>query len=299
DINLIRVAVNCYARRPVETRLAVVAFGLARVSDLQNELAGRRELEHMSVLGLSRRGCPASLSRRRLRLPGARYPDVAFVIHGYAAGRGRPVISGAGSSPMREQVSRLVELQHRRRRHTTSGRRFEYSAFLVVAKRVGSAVNNPDMVLRVHRNAGYRAEHPVIRKRLGPKGIHFKLRRLEAGAGLSGRDSAGPCNDKECDHNHACVKLPLAHPSSDDIRHLIRPFECTLRVTSRLFPLVWMILKLRISSEIGSLSLYGIGFKCYRAVSPGRQLRVRVSEKSVVLYGWSSVAAPPSRSASQ
>ena len=47
-------------------------------------------------------------------------------------------------------------------------------------------MNDPDLILAIHRHADHGADDPVVRQRLRPHRIDFESRRLDAG-GLHGR----------------------------------------------------------------------------------------------------------------
>src|SRR5262249_2986278 len=88
----------------------------------------------------------------------------------------RPVVTLAGTAPSLEQVTFAIELHDRGRRATAfGGRRIERQRLLVVGKRPG-ALDHPDMILRVNGDARGLAHDPVVRQRLGPRGVD-----LEAG----------------------------------------------------------------------------------------------------------------------
>ena len=64
------------------------------------------------------------------------------------------------------------------------------------------AVNDPDMILRVHRDADGLAHQPVVRQRLGPQRIDFESRRGD-GSGFHYRmflkqDRSGAQHTREC-----------------------------------------------------------------------------------------------------
>src|SRR5215510_10655686 len=70
-VDLVGRRIDSDAGRPVQPRFAIAAFDLARVSDLQQELARARELDHVSVLRprrCRRRAAPAR-GWRRCALP--------------------------------------------------------------------------------------------------------------------------------------------------------------------------------------------------------------------------------------
>src|SRR5262249_61098602 len=85
-VDLIGRRIDSDTGGPVEPRLALAALDLARASDLQQELAGAREFEHVSILrawsSFRRRACRSSSGR--LGLAGGRDPHVPLVIDRYS-----------------------------------------------------------------------------------------------------------------------------------------------------------------------------------------------------------------------
>ncbi len=82
---------------------------------------------------------------------------------------------------MAKQVARLIKLQNRRRRAAAHGDgRIRRGVALARFERA-LAVNDPDVVLRIHGHADGHSHEPMIRQRLRPKGIHFKHRGLHGG----------------------------------------------------------------------------------------------------------------------
>ena len=64
-------------------------------------------------------------------------------------------------------------------------------------------MNNPNVVLGIHRDANGRADDPMVRKRLWPQRVHFELWRFDAGGGDGSApleddgDDAEPCEKSE------------------------------------------------------------------------------------------------------
>ena len=145
---------------------------LARVgaADLQQELAALGELEQL-----------------RVAVAVAADPDVALVVDGDAVIRGRPLEAFARAAPVIEEIPRLIELQHRRRAGAAlPRRRLQLEPLLVVAERGRAAMNDPHVVVLVHRDADRGSEHPVIGQRFGPQRIHLEGRRQRRAAGGRG-----------------------------------------------------------------------------------------------------------------
>ena len=67
-------------------------------------------------------------------------------------------------------------------------------------------MNDPDVIVRVHRDADDGSEHPVVRQRLGPHRIHFEPRRLDAGR-FGGRAFLQETSDPTAKRdNHSAAK---------------------------------------------------------------------------------------------
>src|ERR1051325_5796151 len=82
----------------------------------------------------------------------------------------RPLVIGARPTPGLDQVARRIEF-HDRRRTPPDRTRF-------VGLKRGWPLDNPDMIARIHRHAGDRANDPVIGQRLWPERINAIRRRL-------------------------------------------------------------------------------------------------------------------------
>ena len=82
---------------------------------------------------------------------------------------------------MSDEVAGLIELQHRRRRRAAlRDWRIRGGVQFTRFERSG-AMNDPDMVLRVHRNADGLAHDPVVGQRLRPQRVDFEARGLNVG----------------------------------------------------------------------------------------------------------------------
>src|SRR5712692_10310805 len=124
-------------------------------------------------------------------------PDVAFVIHGDAMIRIGPIVTRAGAAPVPDEVALFVELKNGRSRNTAlRSRRFRggvnFHGFVGIR-----SMDDPDMVLGVHGYTDGHAEDPMVGKRLRPKGVHFKLRRLDTGSSDGGSFLEDGGNDPE------------------------------------------------------------------------------------------------------
>jgi hypothetical protein len=83
-----------------------------------------------------------------------------------------------------DQGAGRVELEHRGRRDAALlGElwRLGRGHLVVGAERGAAAVDDPDVVLGVHRHADGRSEQPVVRQRLGPERVDLEDRRFDLG----------------------------------------------------------------------------------------------------------------------
>src|SRR6185503_619986 len=134
-------------RRPQSLgRIAVVA--LARLADLQDELALHGELEELSVL-----------------LAVAGKPDEIIGVDEDAVLALGPLIALPRSAPVTEQVAGLVEYEHRRRGNTASRfRRILFGRTFAWRQR-SRPVHHPDPIILVGGDTGDLPEQPVVRQR--------------------------------------------------------------------------------------------------------------------------------------
>src|SRR5207245_2806554 len=105
----------------------VAALALPRLADLHQKLARLRELQDHVVVEVA--GCRLAFGRRSApsRAPGstrrtgrgtavAANPHIAFVIDEDPVIGLRPIVAFAGTTPVADEIARLVELEHRWRR---------------------------------------------------------------------------------------------------------------------------------------------------------------------------------------
>ena len=172
--------------RGLEIFDVVAAFALAGLADLHQEFSVLRELQDHVVVEWPAAGLRliqgGGLRWRRDCGPAAiaADPDVAFVVDGDSVIGGRPIVALARSAPVPDEIALFVELENRRRRHAAlRGGRIRGGVIFHSFER-SAAVNDPDVILGVDRNADGHAQQPMIRQRLRPHGIDFKTRRLYA-----------------------------------------------------------------------------------------------------------------------
>src|SRR5260370_9282503 len=123
-------------------------------------------------------------------------PDIAFVIDGDSVIRIRPIVTRARSAPMPDEVALLVELQNRRSRKAPLRGGWLRVGVNFHGFERSSAMNDPNVVLGVHRNTHGRTDDPMVRKGFRPQGANFKLRRLDtdgfAGTALFAEHGTSP-----------------------------------------------------------------------------------------------------------
>src|SRR5689334_7298599 len=97
DVSFVGFGIDEYLRNSAEVFLIVAAAVFSRMTVLRKKLTILGELENLSVV------CAVAAN-----------PDIAFVIDGDSVIRLGPLITLTGSSPMSDQISRLIELEDRR-----------------------------------------------------------------------------------------------------------------------------------------------------------------------------------------
>src|SRR5262249_44778161 len=129
----------------------------------------------------------------------------------------RPVVALVlADFPAREQRAGGVELENLRRGEAARARpRRERRPLLVVLQRIDAAMHDPDVILRIGRDAGHRSENPVLldRKRFRPENFNFMLRRLRRAAAALRRYAAGARSDEHRKHDTPADE-PAFHESS-------------------------------------------------------------------------------------
>jgi hypothetical protein len=136
DVGFVGGGIDEDLRRLSEVHGVVTSAALAEMTDLQQEFSALCELQDVGVLSAV----------------GAN-PDVAFVIDRDPVVRLRPFVSLTGTAPVPDHVARLIEFQDRRRREAALGaRRFQRRRNFILGQR-GLPVNDPDVILGIHRHA--------------------------------------------------------------------------------------------------------------------------------------------------
>jgi hypothetical protein len=161
DIDLVGGGIDRHVRGLAKPR-GIQAVGLvALLADLHDEFSVARELQYVAIA---------------LAVGGE--PDKTFLIDIDAVLIVRPVIPFAFAAPRLDQVSLLIELHHRRCRHAAFGSRRRKARRLFVVGQGLWTLHHPDMILRIHGDAGCRAHDPVVGQRLRPKGVDLEFRRV-------------------------------------------------------------------------------------------------------------------------
>src|SRR5215831_3464492 len=138
-------------------RIAVVAG--AGFADLEHELAIHREFKQLAI-----------------RLTAAGEPDEIVVVDENTMLRLRPFIAGTRTAPRTHEVAGLVKYEHGWRRDAAPGRtRILLGCPLSLGQRI-RALDDPDAIKPIDRDAGDLTKDPVVRKRLRPQCIDLKLR---------------------------------------------------------------------------------------------------------------------------
>ena len=158
------VAVNHYAcgTPHVFGIVAAAAFGV--MPDLQDEFPALGELENLCVF-----------------IAVAAYPHVVFRIDEYAVFVVGPLVALrstrlSGTTPGLHHIPGLIELNHRGRGNAAVA--FAGLAVAIMLFHSAGTMQDPYVIVRIHRRAGDLPQHPVIRERLRPEGIRFELRDL-------------------------------------------------------------------------------------------------------------------------
>ena len=124
--------------------VSLLPLALALMADLHQELALARELQDVRIL-----------------VAAGAEPHVVLVVDVDAVFELRPLVAGARSAPARQQRAVGIELEDRRRGAPDRSR--------LVGLQRGWPMDDPDVIAGIHRDAGDRAEDPVVRQRLRPR----------------------------------------------------------------------------------------------------------------------------------
>src|SRR5882672_7816667 len=187
DIQFICFWVDEHFRRTLEVLGIVAALALERMPDLHQEFSVLRELQDLIVrIGarLTRFRHVAGPGILQFGIHGAAVsanPNVPFEVDCNSVVRVRPVVTLAGTAPVFKKVAGLIEFKNGRRGHATiRARRIRVAVGFLRFERSPS-MNDPDIVLRVHRYTDRHSNHPMVRQRLRPHRVHLKHGRLDGG----------------------------------------------------------------------------------------------------------------------
>src|SRR5262245_60723177 len=172
-------------------------------TELENELSLFVELEDLSVL--------VTVSAD---------PDIAFVIDSNSVVALRPFVSFARPSPTSNKAPGLVEFQNWRSDLAADTDGWCEIGGLEIVFDSSRPMNDPHVILRIHRQADRRSLYPVVRQWLRPVWIDFKDWRLRRCAilrgdvwrsqGLEQVESAGKGDQGQADSNgpefHCCLQ---------------------------------------------------------------------------------------------
>src|SRR6266550_3260326 len=192
DVQFIRLRIDEHFRRPFQVFSIVAAFALERMADLHQEFSVLRELQDLIVRIGARLtrfrhvAGPSILQFGIHRAAVSANPNVPFIIDRNSVVRVRPVVTLAGTAPVFQEVAGLIEFKNGRRGHAAIRSRWIRVAVSFLRLERATAMNDPDVVLRVHRYADRHADHPMVRQRLRPHRVHLKHGRLDAGGLHSG-----------------------------------------------------------------------------------------------------------------
>ena len=157
DVDLVGLGVDFGVGRLAQAGHVIAVGLIALLADLQHEFAVARELQILPVL-----------------LAVAADPDEALGIDAHAMLVLWPVVALARAAPGPHQLALRVELHDRRSRYAAfAGRRTERRGLLVVGEASG-ALDHPDMVLCIDRDAGRLTHDPVVGQGLRPGRIDLK-----------------------------------------------------------------------------------------------------------------------------
>ena len=204
----------------------IAAFALPGFADLHQKFAVLGELQNHGIVEVALnagdlafvedlRSTPAAPGGARRRAAAvAADPHVAFVIHRDAVVRLRPVVALARSAPVSDQVAFFIEFENRRGRRAALCRGRIGGGVLFARFERAAAMDDPDMVIGIHRYADRLPHEPMVRQRLGPQRVHLKSRRHHVGgSGLYRGPLAqhrGPHSEynQECDKGRTHVEIP-------------------------------------------------------------------------------------------
>ena len=151
---LVGFLVEEQARGTADVLGVVAPLVLSRVADLHQELAVARELQDLVLF-----------------LRASRQPHVVLVVDEDAVLGLEPLIPGTRLAPRLQQPAIGAELEHARRRDAAFGRRRSQRRAALAFRNRPGAVKDPDVVVRVDRDAADGTGRPPVGQRLRPERI--------------------------------------------------------------------------------------------------------------------------------
>src|SRR5450631_325747 len=195
------------------------------LTELQDETVVVHTVGADGAIGSGRRGELGHASRRRTWLIGAvsAQPHVPLDIDRDAVIGAWPVVA-LGHAPVLDQVSGRIKFQNIRSCLATIRLVSNEVGFLLVQGL--RAVHDPHVVARVHGYAHGHPKDPVVRQRLGPKWIHFKLwdHHLVAAVRSVSYDPASPYQYRS--HHQSRSHHGDAYPEIDVSHQAQLPHTC-------------------------------------------------------------------------
>jgi hypothetical protein len=85
---------------------------------------------------------------------------------------------------MADQIAFLIEFEHGRGGGAALRNLWTGGGVLFAGLERAAAMDNPDVVVRIDRDADGLAKQPVVRQRLGPHRVDFEPRRLGSTGGM-------------------------------------------------------------------------------------------------------------------
>src|SRR6267143_6746337 len=175
DIQLVGRRVDDHVRRGAEVLRVVAAGAFALTADLLQELAVAGELENVRVL-----------------VAAGAEPHTILMVDVDAVLELRPFVTRPRSTPRRDEIAILIELEDRRSRAPDRSR--------LVGLQRRWPMRNPDVVAGVDGDPGDRADDPVIRQRFRPRGVDAKRRNLRRRPRRERRGRPDRCQHGHRDH---------------------------------------------------------------------------------------------------
>src|SRR6202035_221208 len=112
---------------------------------------------------------------------------------------------------MPQEIALRIELQNGRGRSAALSDRRVCRGVEFAGFERALPMNDPDMILGIHRYADRHAHDPMVRQRLGPQWIHLDPRRLNAGSLDSSPlfEHCGPNSesDQDCYKDRAAIEI--------------------------------------------------------------------------------------------